>query len=284
MDKSVDIIQIEKFEDPRLDVYARMNERQLLHRDAPYGGVFVAESARVVRRALDAGCQPESLLLDEKQMDDLSWEIVRECEGVPVFSGPPEVISSLTGIPMTRGMLACLKRLPLKTVEEICEGKSRIAVLENVTNPTNVGAIIRSAAAMGMEAVLLDHACSDPYYRRAARVSMGTVFQVPWTYLEIRSEGADLTGVKKLREMGYSTAAMALKEESVGIDDPGLMGEEKLAVFLGAEGDGLSQETIDACDYTVMIPMENQVDSLNVAAASAVAFWQLGLSRRKGQK
>ena len=285
MDKRADIIEIKDYEDPRLDVYARMNERQLLHRDAPFGGVFVAESARVIRRALDAGCQPESLLLDEKQMDALSWEIVRECEGVPVFSGPPEVISSLTGIPMTRGMLACMKRLPLKTVEEMCRGKSRVAVLENVTNPTNVGAIIRSAAAMGMEAVLLNHACSDPFYRRAARVSMGTVFQVPWTYLEIREdpEHQDVSYVEMLQIMGFKTAAMALMKESVSIDDPQLMAEDKLAVFLGAEGDGLSPETIKACDYTVMIPMENEVDSLNVAAASAVAFWQLGLSRRKGK-
>jgi len=277
MDKKVDIIEIKDYEDPRLDVYARMNERQLLHRDAPYGGVFVAESARVIRRALDAGCQPESLLLDEKQMDALSWEIVEECKGIPVFSGPPEVISSLTGIPMTRGMLACMKRLPLKSVEEICEGRRRIAVLENVTNPTNVGAIIRSAAAMGMEAVLLNHACSDPYYRRAARVSMGTVFQVPWTYLEIRRTDRyrDLHYVEMLKEMGFRTAAMALEEESIDIDDPVLMACEKLAVILGAEGDGLMPETIAACDHTVLIPMENDVDSLNVAAASAVAFWQL---------
>ena len=273
------ITDLNDLQDPRLNEYARCNERQLLHRDAPFGGVFIAESPRVVRRALDAGCQPESFLIDEAQIDDLTRQLVENYPSVPVYSGPPEVIRTLTGIPMTRGMLSCMKRPKLSSVEKICEGKKRIAVLENVTNPTNVGAIIRSAAAMGMEAVLLNHACSDPYYRRAARVSMGTVFQVPWTYLEVRESGQDMPYPQYLQSLGYKTAAMALVEDSVSIDDENLMKEDKLAVILGAEGDGLMPETIAASDYTVMIPMENGVDSLNVAAASAVAFWQLGRAR-----
>lgn len=273
------ITELEHADDPRLNEYARCNERQLLHRDAPFGGVFIAESPRVVKRALEAGCEPESFLIDEDQIDDLTTELIESYKDVPVYSGPPEVIRSLTGIPMTRGMLSCIKRPELPSVEKICAGKKRIAVLENVTNPTNVGAIIRSAAAMGMEAVLLNHACSDPYYRRAARVSMGTVFQVEWTYLEERETFKDLPYPEYLHALGYKTAAMALIEDSVSIDDPSLMAEEKLAVILGAEGDGLTEETIKASDYRVMIPMTNGVDSLNVAAASAVAFWQLGRAR-----
>lgn len=273
------ITELNNLQDPRPNEYARCNERQLLHRDAPFGGVFIAESPRVVRRALEAGCRPESFLIDEAQIDDLTRELMERYPEVPVYSGPPEVIRSLTGIPMTRGMLACIRRPDLPSVEELCRGRRRIAVLENVTNPTNVGAIIRSAAAMGMEAVLLDHACSDPYYRRAARVSMGTVFQVPWTYLDVREGGQGMPWTDYLHDLGFKTAAMALIEDSVSIDDRALMAEDRLAVILGAEGDGLKPETIAACDYTVMIPMTGGVDSLNVAAASAVAFWQLGTAR-----
>ena len=302
--------ELTDFDDPRLDVFARLNENQLRHYYEPNGGLFIAESPKVTERALGAGCVPVAALVERSQAEGEAAEVLERLGDIPVFIGASDAIRKLTNIPMTRGILTCFKRPELPTVESICLGKRRIAVLENVTNPTNVGAIFRSAAALGMEAVLLNYACSDPLYRRASRVSMGTVFQIPWTYVENteaslhkktrlerwqEQRSALLSGthaviaaestktsteqtsyVALLQRLGFKTVAMALTDRSVSIDDPKVCAEEKLAVILGAEGDGLTQETIDACDYTVKIPMSHGVDSLNVAAASAVAFWQLG--------
>lgn len=273
-----DLIELKDYDDPRLDVYARLNETQLRHFYEPHGGLFIAESPKVTERALNAGCTPVSAIVERSQADGEAREVLGRLGQIPVFTGKSDAIRKLTNIPMTRGLLTCFKRPDLPSVEEICRGKKRIAVLENVTNPTNVGAIFRSAAALGMEAVLLNSACSDPLYRRASRVSMGTVFQVPWTYLDNTDNGSG-EAVKNLQSLGFKTAAMALTDRSVGIDDPRVSSEERLAVILGAEGDGLREETIEASDYTVKIPMSNGVDSLNVAAASAVAFWQLGRNR-----
>ncbi len=270
------IIEIQDLQDPRLDVFARLKEPQLRHYFEPFGGIFIAESPKVTLRAMEAGCQPLSLLIDVNQVDQDTWRVLEECQDIPTFSGPSEVISSLTGIPMTRGLLCCMRRPDLPRVEDLCSSLKRIVVLENVTNPTNVGAIFRSAAALGMEAVLLDHASSDPYYRRASRVSMGTVFQVPWTRLHTRKRDQEEHYSRLLHKLGFKLAAMALTDQARPIDDPALLNEDKLAVIMGNEGEGLPEETLDQCDYTVIIPMKNGVDSLNVAAASAVAFWQLG--------
>lgn len=272
----MNIINIPDYEDPRLDPFTRMNERQLLHMKEPFWGAFLTESPKVTDRALEAGLEPLSVLVSHDQLSEEARHTLSMCGDVPVFTGTCKEVRELTGIPMTRGLLCCFRRPDLPTVEELCRGRHRIAVMENVTNPTNVGAIFRSAAALGMEAVLLNHACSDPYYRRASRVAMGTVFQVPWTYLECRETEEPIHFTRLLQRQGFKLAAMALKEDTVGIDHPDLRKEEKLAVVLGAEGDGLTEETIEACDYTVKIPMSNNVDSLNVAAASAVAFWELG--------
>ena len=268
------IIEITDFAAPELDIYARLTEGQLLKRHEPDKGVFIAESPKVIERALDAGCVPISMLMEKKHVESQAREIIQRCGEIPVYAAEFDVLTQLTGFHLTRGMLCAMYRPPLPGPEEICEGARRIAVLENVMNPTNVGAIVRSAAALNMDGVLLTSACSNPLYRRAVRVSMGTVFQIPWTYFP---KEADLSagGLTHLKAMGYKTAAMALKEDSVSIDDPGLLSEEKLAVILGTEGDGLASATIDGCDYTVMIPMAHGVDSLNVAAASAVAFWEL---------
>lgn len=271
------LIEITDYNDARLDVYARLNETQLRHYYEPHGGLFITESPKVTERALGAGCQPVSALVASKEAEGEAAAVLEKMPDIPVFTGSSETIRKLTNIPMTRGILCCMKRPPLKTVEEVTAGMRRIAVLENVTNPTNVGAIVRSAAALGMEAVLLNQACSDPFYRRAARVSMGTVFQVPWTYLENTETGKGMHYVKMLRNLGFKTAALALRRDTVSISDPCLAGEEKLAVILGAEGDGLTDETIDLCDYTIKIPMAHGVDSLNVAACSAVAFWELAI-------
>ncbi len=263
------IIEIHDFEVPELDVYARMTEAQLLNREKPEEGLFIAESPKVVERALDAGCVPVSILLEKKHIEGEARDILVRCGDIPVYTAEFEVLTKLTGFQLTRGMLCAMRRPKLPTVAEVCAGARRVAVLEDVMNPTNVGAIFRSAAALGMDAVLLTSACSNPLYRRAIRVSMGTVFQVPWTFLDSES------GIESLKAMGFKTAAMALSDDSVTIEDPALLAEEKLAVVLGTEGDGLSNQTIAACDYTVRIPMMHGVDSLNVAAASAVAFWQL---------
>ncbi|MGN0294403.1 MAG: TrmH family RNA methyltransferase [Lachnospiraceae bacterium] len=272
------IIEITDFEDPKLDVYARLTENQLINRHEPEKGLFIAESPKVIERALDAGCVPVSLLLEQKHIEGQAKDIIARCGDVPVYTADFEVLARLTGFKLTQGALCAMRRPSLPDVESVCAGARRIAVLENVMNPTNVGAIFRSAAALNMDAVLLTSACSNPLYRRAIRVSMGTVFQIPWTWLDTEREPADhsSTGMELLHRLGFKTAAMALSDNSIPIDDPRLMAEEKLAVVLGTEGDGLAPATIAGCDYTVRIPMSHGVDSLNVAAASAVAFWQLG--------
>lgn len=271
------MIEITDFDAPELDVYARLTEAQLLNKDHPEDGLFIAESPKVISRALDGGYEPVSVLVEKKQVleDAETIAVLGKCGNVPVYTAEFEVLTKLTGFKLTRGMLCAMKRRRLPGLREICNGCDRIAVLENVMNPTNVGAIFRSAAALHMDAVILTGGCSNPLYRRASRVSMGTVFQIPWTFVD-NSVIWPEEGMKILRELGFKTAAMALKEDSTSIDDPELMKEDKLAVILGTEGDGLAPETIADCDYTVMIPMSHGVDSLNVAAASAVAFWQLG--------
>lgn len=271
------MIEITDFDAPELDVYARLTEAQLLNKDRPEDGLFIAESPKVISRALDGGYEPVSVLVEKKQVleDAETIAVLGKCGNVPVYTAEFEVLTKLTGFKLTRGMLCAMKRRRLPGLQEICNGCDRIAVLENVMNPTNVGAIFRSAAALHMDAVILTGGCSNPLYRRASRVSMGTVFQIPWTFVN-NSVIWPEEGMKILRELGFKTAAMALKEDSASIDDPELMKEDKLAVILGTEGDGLAPETIADCDYTVMIPMSHGVDSLNVAAASAVAFWQLG--------
>lgn len=269
------IIEITDFAAPELDIYARLTEGQLLNRHEPDKGVFIAESPKVIERALDAGCVPISMLMEKKHVESQAREIIRRCGDIPVYAAEFDVLTQLTGFHLTRGMLCAMYRPPLPGTEEICAGARRIAVLENVMNPTNVGAIFRSAAALNMDGILLTSACSNPLYRRAIRVSMGTVFQIPWTFLDSRLSWPR-EGMGFLHELGFVTAAMALNDDSVSIDDSGLMSEEKLAIILGTEGDGLAAGTIAGCDYTVRIPMSHGVDSLNVAAASAVAFWQLG--------
>lgn len=264
------IIEITDFNSPQLDIYARMSEGQLLNRHEPEKGIFIAESPKVVERALDAGCEPISMLVERKHIDGEAKPVIDRCREVPVYTAPFEVLTQLTGFKLTRGMLCAMHRPQLPNVSEVCSKARRIAVLENLMNPTNVGAIFRSSAALNMDAVLLTHGCSNPLYRRAIRVSMGTVFQIPWTFLDKEK------GVSELKELGFKTAAMALTDDSVSIDNEELLAEEKLAIVLGTEGDGLAKETIADCDYTVKIPMSHGVDSLNVAAASAVAFWQMG--------
>lgn len=266
-----DFIEITDFHAPELDVFARLTEAQLLNRFEPKKGMFIAESPKVIQRALAAGCRPVSLLVERSHCNQEAMEAIEACGDVPVFTAELPILTQLTGFQLTRGMLCAMYRKPLPTVEEVLSGAGRIAVLEDVMNPTNMGAIFRSAAALGMDAVLLTPACTDPLYRRSARVSMGTVFQVPWTYL-------DGDWQEKLKALSFKTAAMALTDDSVSIDDPALAKETKLAIVLGTEGDGLAKTTISGCDYTVKIPMYHGVDSLNVAAASAVAFWEL---RRK---
>lgn len=268
------IIKINDFSDKRLDVYARLSEAQLLNRDNPENGMFIAESPKVVERALDAGFEPVSLLLEEKHIEGEAKNIVNRCGDIPIFTAEFDVLTQLTGFQLTRGVLCVMKRKPLPSIEEICEKASRIAVLEDVMNPTNVGAIMRSAAALNMDAVLLTAQCSNPLYRRAIRVSMGTVFQIPWTIMPDFDRNNSIAN--KLNQLGFKTVSFALKENSISIKDENLSKEEKLAIILGTEGDGLAQSTIENSDYTVKIPMSHGVDSLNVAAASAIAFWQLG--------
>ena len=270
------IIEITDFFAPELDVFARLTEAQLLNRHRPDKGMFIAESPRVIERALDAGCVPVSVLVEKKHIDGQAKDILPRCGNIPIYTAEWEVLQQLTGFPMTRGMLCAMLRPALPTVEEVCAGARRIAVLENVMNPTNIGAIFRSAAALNMDAVLLTPASCNPLYRRAIRVSVGTVFQIPWTFINEDMDQWPGAGMEKLRSLGFKTVAMALREDSLNINDPRLQQEEKLAVILGTEGDGLAGGTIADCDYTVRIPMSHGVDSLNVAAASAVAFWQLG--------
>ncbi len=263
------IIEIKDFLAPELDVYARLSEVQLLNREFPEKGLFIAESPKVIERALDAGYEPVSCLMEKRHIEGEGKGILSRIADIPVFAAEFDVLTQLTGFKLTRGMLCAMKRKTLRTVTEICENKSRIVILDKVMNPTNVGAVIRSAAALGMDAVILTPGCSDPLYRRAARVSMGTVFQIDWTF-------SDDDVINEIKALGFKTVAMALKDNSVSINDPALTDEKKLAIIMGTEGDGLSDETISECDYTVKIPMYHGVDSLNVAAASAVAFYQLG--------
>lgn len=273
------IIEITDFSVPELDVYARLTENQLINRHEPEKGLFIAESPKVIERALDGGYVPVSLLLERKHIETQAADIIRRCGNIPVYTADFEVLTQLTGFQLTRGVLCAMRRPALPRVQEVCANARRIAILENVMNPTNVGAIFRSAAALHMDAVLLTPGCSNPLYRRASRVSMGTVFQIPWTYLIGDESAWPHPGIDVLKRLGFKTAAMALSDDSVGIDDEKLMSEEKLAIILGTEGDGLATATIADCDYTVKIPMSHGVDSLNVAAASAVAFWQLGNRR-----
>lgn len=267
----INSIEITDFEAQELDIYARLSEVQLLRYNEPERGIFIAESPKVIERALDAGCEPISFLAERSSIGAEGKEILERCANIPVYTASFDVLTKLTGFQLTRGMLCAMYRPALPSATTVCGNARRITVLENVVNPTNIGAIFRSAAALNMDAVLLTSGCSNPLYRRAIRVSMGTVFQVPWTILDEKMQWD-----KVLRDLGFKTAAMALRDDSVGIDDPRLAAEEKLAIVLGTEGDGLTSDTIVNCDYTVKIPMSHGVDSLNVAAASAVAFWELG--------
>lgn len=276
MDVRLNIMEISDFTAPELDIYARLSENQLLHINEPDLGIFIAESPKVIERALNAGYEPISFMVERKHIEGEAREVLARCGGVSVYTAESEVLTRLTGFHLTRGILCAMRRKKLPSVEEVCAKARRIAILENVVNPTNIGAIFRSAAALNMDGVLLTAGCSDPLYRRAIRVSMGTVFQVPWTIIGSSAEEWSDSGMECLKALGFKTAAMALKEDSVFIDDPCVMGEEKLAILLGTEGDGLAEHTIANCDYTIRIPMSHGVDSLNVAAASAVAFWQLG--------
>lgn len=298
----INIIEIKDLDAPELQIYYNLNEAQLFHYFEPKPGIFIAESPKVIERALDAGCVPMSFLMEKKHVETQAKDILARCDKlqsrdikqtdkmevengnsnmsaereIPVYTAEIEVLAKITGYQLTRGMLCAMYRPALSSVEQLCKNARRVAILENVVNPTNVGAIFRSAAALGMDAVLLTPACADPLYRRASRVSMGTVFQIPWTYFDKNACWPD-GAMDVLHKLGYKTAAMALRDDSVSIDDEKMMSEEKLAIVLGTEGDGLADHTIADCDYTVKIPMTHGVDSLNVAAASAVAFWQLGM-------
>ncbi len=279
------IIEIKDFSDPLLDVYARLTENQLVCRANLEEGLFIAESPNVIERALDAGYEPVSLLMERKHIEGQAAHIVARCEGLPVYTATLEVLTQLTGFPLTRGVLCAMRRRPLRKAEELLRGKGqfsssqnsvrRVCVLENIMNPTNLGAIFRSAAALGMDAVLLTHGCADPLYRRAVRVSMGTVFQVPWAYIGEGPSDWPHPGLEILKSQGFQSVAMALDDRAISIEDPRLREAERLAIVLGTEGDGLCERTIADCDFTAKIPMSHGVDSLNVAAASAVAFWQL---------
>ena len=266
------IISITDFSAPELDIYARLNENQLFRYYEPEPGLFIAESPKVIERALNAGYEPVSFLVEKKHIEGEAKDVLARCSGIPVYTAESDILTQLTGFQLTRGALCAMRRRALPSLTEICSGARRIAILEQVMNPTNIGAIFRSAAALNMDAVILTPGCSDPLYRRASRVSMGTVFQIPWTVADNWPQPV----MSQLKQLGFKTAAMALSDNSVSIDDTRLLAEEKLAIILGTEGDGLAETTIADCDYTVKIPMTHGVDSLNVAAASAVAFWQLG--------
>lgn len=268
------IIKITNLNDPQLDIYARLSEGQLLHLYEPEEGIFIAESPMVIQTALNAGYEPLSFLVEDQHIHTKANDILEQYPDLPVYTGSYEVLKQLTGFALTRGMLCAMRRHALPSLEDICSDSKRIVILENVMNPTNVGAIFRSAAALNMDGILLTKGCSDPLYRRSVRVSMGTVFQIPWTFVDSNASWPQNI-IKRLKKLGYRTVAMALTEQSVSIDDKQLLSEEKLAIILGTEGNGLCKETISSCDYTAKIPMAHGVDSLNVAAASAVAFWQL---------
>lgn len=271
------IIEITDFYAAELDVYARLTEAQLLNKDRPDNGLFIAESPKVVMRALDAGYEPVSMLVEDRHVEGEAKEVIARCPDTPVYAAPFQVLTQLTGYRLTRGLLCVMHRKPLPAAGALLKDVRRVAVLENIMNPTNVGAVIRSAAALNMDALLLTPGCSNPLYRRAIRVSMGTVFQIPWTFLAEEEAGTwPVEGMAYLKKLGFRTASMALHHESVEIGDDRLRREEKLAVLLGTEGEGLMEATIRSSDYTIKIPMTHGVDSLNVAAASAVAFWELG--------
>ena len=269
------VIEITDWRAPELDLFARLTEGQLRSRREPEKGIFIAESPKVIEGALDAGYEPVALLMERRHIDGQGQSVIARCGAIPVYTAARELLAQLTGYPLTRGVLCAMRRPPLPSVEEVCSGARRVAVLEGIVDSTNIGAIFRSAAALNMDAVLVTPSCSDPLYRRAVRVSMGSIFQIPWTRIGSDASQWPQPGIARLQELGFKTAAMALSESSVPIDDPRLMAEEKLAVLFGTEGDGLSPRTLACCDYTVRIPMSHDVDSLNVAAASAVAFWQL---------
>lgn len=271
----INIIEITDFAAPELDVFARLTEAQLRSRRAPEKGLFIAESLKVIAHALDAGYEPVSFLMERRQITGQAHDLLTRCGTVPVYTADRAVLAELTGFPLTRGVLCAMRRPVLRSVESVCAGARRVAVLESIVDPTNVGAIFRSAAALGMDAVLVTPTCCDPLHRRAVRVSMGTVFQVPWTRIGNAASEWPQPGIRRLQELGFQTAAMALRDSAVSIEDPLVVKAEKLAIVMGTEGDGLSSGTIADCDYTVCIPMSHDVDSLNVAAASAVAFWQL---------
>ena len=269
------ITEITSLTDPALDVYARLTEPQLRNRLEPEKGIFIAESPKVIRRALDAGCEPLSLLMERRHIEGQGAPIIERCGDIPVYTADPEVLTALTGYNLTRGVLCAMRRPAPRSAEEVCRNAHRVAVLEGIADSTNIGAIFRSAAAMHMDAVLLTPTCCDALLRRAVRVSMGTVFQIPWARIGDSPADWPEKAMEVLHQLGFKTAAMALNDQAVSIEDPDLMAEDRLAIILGTEGDGLSHDTIARCDYTVMIPMSHDVDSLNVAAASAVAFWQL---------
>lgn len=269
------IVEITDLAAPELDVFARLTETQLRSRMEPEKGIFIAESPKVIGRALDAGYRPISLLMERKHITGQGAEIIARCPDIPVYTADEALLAGLTGYPLTRGVLCAMRRPVLPTVEELCANARRVAVLEGIVDSTNVGAIFRSAAALHMDAVLVTPTCCDPLYRRAARVSMGTVFQIPWTRIGDDPSQWPQPGLSRLNALGFKTVAMALSDTAISIEDPRLRQEDKLAIVLGTEGDGLSDHTIAACDYTVCIPMSHGVDSLNVAAASTVAFWEL---------
>ena len=266
------IFEITDIHAPELRPYVQLTHAQLRSRRDPEQGILIAESAKVIACALNAGCRPVSFLMERRQLPAFAEQFQDRCGDVPVYTADREVLAQLTGYALTRGMLCAMRRPALPAMEDLCRDARRIAVLEHVTDSSNVGAIFRCAAALGMDAVLAAPSCCDPFYRRSIRVSMGTVFQIPWTWID---EAWPTPGLSRLKELGVQTAALALDHRSVSIEEPALARADKLALLLGSEGDGLSQETIAGCDYTVRIPMFHQVDSLNVAAAAAVAFWQL---------
>ena len=269
------IIEVSNYDAPELDVFSRLTEAQLRNRQNSQEGLFVAESPKVIERALNAGYEPVSLLMERKHITGQAADLIARCGEIPVYTADRDILANLTGYELTRGVLCAMRRPELQTVESICIDAHRVAVLESIVDPTNVGAIFRSAAALNVDAVLVTPTCCDPLYRRAVRVSMGTVFQIPWTRIGETHHDWPAKGMEQLKSLGFKTAAMALSDTSVSIDDEKLCSEDKLAIILGTEGDGLSHHTIANCDYVVRIPMSHEVDSLNVAAASAVAFWQL---------
>lgn len=269
------IIEVTDLSMPELEPFTRLTEAQLRNRLEPEKGIFIAESPKVILRALDAGYEPVSLLMEHRQLTGQGSGVLARCAGIPVYTASRELLAELTGYPLTRGVLCAMRRPKLPSVEELCAGARRVAVLEGIVDPTNVGAIFRSAAALHMDAVLVTPTCCDPLSRRAVRVSMGTLFQIPWTFLGTDASQWPQPGLERLKELGFQTAAMALDSTALSIEDPRLRAAEKLAILLGTEGDGLAPRTIAQCDFTVCIPMARGVDSLNVAAASAVAFWEL---------